>query len=422
MSDDIQQDQIDRFGVADDPLSILRRLENANLSLSEMLVETLHAVRTHLGMDVAFISEFRGESRIFRYLDGNFVPLQLEVGAGDPLDESYCQRVLDGRLPELIQDAASLPEAQAIPATKAWPVGAHLSVPMRFSDGRLYGTFCCFSTTPDKSLDERDLKTLRLFADFAGRLLERHALNEMRYAETLTRIRSVLEQKAYSVVYQPIVHLVENRIVGHEALARFSAQPQRTPDKWFAEAGLVGLQQELEVALIEAALHDFEQLPADSYLSLNVSPGTILSGALNTVLADQPLARLTLEVTEHASVQDYSQLADALEPLRSKGLQLAVDDAGAGYASFRHILKLKPDVIKLDSSLIRNVDSDTGCRALAAALIRFAEETGCKVVAEGVETQEELTMLRRLEVSKAQGYLLGRPLPLHPRLAMSRQA
>ncbi len=422
MSDDIQQDQIDRFGVADDPLSILRRLENANLSLSEMLVETLHAVRTHLGMDVAFISEFRGESRIIRYLDGNFVPLQLEVGAGDPLDESYCQRVLDGRLPELIQDAASLPEAQAIPATKAWPVGAHLSVPLRFSDGRLYGTFCCFSTTPDKSLDERDLKTLRLFADFAGRLLERHALNEMRYAETLTRIRSVLEQKAYSVVYQPIVHLVENRIVGHEALARFSAQPQRTPDKWFAEAGLVGLQQELEVALIEAALHDFEQLPADSYLSLNVSPGTILSGALNTVLADQPLARLTLEVTEHTSVQDYSQLADALEPLRSKGLQLAVDDAGAGYASFRHILKLKPDVIKLDSSLIRNVDSDTGCRALAAALIRFAEETGCKVVAEGVETQEELTMLRRLEVSKAQGYLLGRPLPLHPRLAMSRQA
>ena len=118
MSDDIQQDQIDRFGVVDDPLSILRRLENANLSLSEMLVETLHAVRTHLGMDVAFISEFRGESRIFRYLDGNFVPLQLEVGAGDPLDESYCQRVLDGRLPELIQDAASLPEAQAMPATK----------------------------------------------------------------------------------------------------------------------------------------------------------------------------------------------------------------------------------------------------------------------------------------------------------------
>ncbi|KIZ33739.1 GAF domain-containing protein, partial [Stutzerimonas stutzeri] len=178
MSDDIQQDQVDQLGMADDPLSILRRLESANLSLSEMLVETLHAVRTHLGMDVAFISEFRGGSRIFRYLDGNFVPLQLEVGACDPLDDSYCQRVLDGRLPELIQDAATLPEALAMPVTKALPVGAHLSVPLRFSDGRLYGTFCCFSTTPDNSLNERDLNTLRLFADFAGRLLERHALNE----------------------------------------------------------------------------------------------------------------------------------------------------------------------------------------------------------------------------------------------------
>jgi EAL domain-containing protein (putative c-di-GMP-specific phosphodiesterase class I) len=118
-----------------------------------------------------------------------------------------------------------------------------------------------------------------------------------------------------------------------------------------------------------------------------------------------------------ACVQDYALLAEALEPLRSKGLRLAVDDAGAGYASFRHILKLKPDVIKLDSSLIRNIDSDTGSRALAAALIRFAEETGCKVVAEGVETREELAMLRRLEVNKAQGYLLGRPMPLHARVA-----
>lgn len=219
------------------------------------------------------------------------------------------------------------------------------------------------------------------------------------------------------MVYQPIVHLVENRIVGHEALARFSAEPQRTPDKWFDEAGQVGLQQELEVALIEAALKGMDRLPPDSYLSLNVSPDTILAGALDNVLAHQPMVRLMLEVTEHACVQDYALLAEALEPLRSKGLRLAVDDAGAGYASFRHILKLKPDVIKLDSSLIRNIDSDTGSRALAAALIRFAEETGCKVVAEGVETREELAMLRRLEVNKAQGYLLGRPMPLHARVA-----
>lgn len=123
----------------------------------------------------------------------------------------------------------------------------------------------------------------------------------------------------------------------------------------------MGLQKELEIALIEAALQGFDRLPADSYLSLNVSPETILSGAVGEVLASQPLDRLMLEVTEHALVQDYERLAEALEPLRREGLRLAVDDAGAGYASFRHILKLKPDVIKLDASLIRNVDSDTGC-------------------------------------------------------------
>ena len=295
MSDDVQPNQADRFTVTDDPVSILLRLEEANVSLSEMLAETLHAVRTHLAMDVAFISEFRGGSRVFRYLDGNFVPLQLAIDACDPLEDSYCQRVLDGRLPELIQDAALLPEALAMPVTKALPVGAHLSVPLRFSDGRLYGTFCCFSTMPDGSLNERDLNTLRLFAEFAARLLERHARSELLFTEKVNRIRSVLERHAYSVVYQPIVHLLENRIVGYEALARFSATPVRSPDLWFAEADSVGLQPELETALIEEALKALAFLPEHVYMSLNVSPTTVLTGALSAVLADQPLDRLLLE-------------------------------------------------------------------------------------------------------------------------------
>ena len=143
------------------------------------------------------------------------------------------------------------------------------------------------------------------------------------------------------------------------------------------------------------------------YWAAVVKPGTILYelGGVSEELARATLARRV------AAVRTFTAW------LRREGLRLAVDDAGAGYASFRHILKLKPDVIKLDASLIRNVDSDTGCRALAAALIRFAEETGCKVVAEGVETQEELAMLRRLAVNKAQGYLLGRPSALSARVA-----
>ncbi|WP_274597403.1 EAL domain-containing protein [Pseudomonas sp. SST3] len=126
----------------------------------------------------------------------------------------------------------------------------------------------------------------------------------------------------------------------------------------------------------------------------------------------QPLHRLMLEVTEHTSIVDYMQVAAILDPLRQRGLRLAVDDAGAGYASFRHILKLKPDVIKLDRSLISNLDSDSDCCAMAAALIRFAEETGSKIIAEGVETDAELAVLRELRVTKAQGFLLGKPQPM----------
>lgn len=408
----LKQPAVDGVMRGFDPVAFLTQRNKDDPSIGGMLCEALHSVRKHLGMEVAFVAEFSNGARVFRHVDGSTEQLTLRVGDSNPLEDSYCQRVVDGRLPALIRDAVQLPEALQLPVTRELPVGAHLSVPIRFSDGRVYGTFCCFSTCPDESLNERDLNTLRLFADFAARLLECQAKGERGYDEVHARISAVLAERAYAVVYQPIVHLVEDRVVGHEALARFSVAPERSPDQWFAEAAQVGLQQALEVALIEAALQGLGQLPGDSYLSLNVSPATILAGALDAALEGQPLHRLMLEVTEHASVPDYACMAAALRPLRERGLLLAVDDAGAGYASFRHILKLKPDVIKLDGSLIHNLDSDTDCRALAAALIRFAEETGCKVVAEGVETEAELAVLRRLQVNKAQGYLLGRPASL----------
>lgn len=214
------------------------------------------------------------------------------------------------------------------------------------------------------------------------------------------------------MVYQPIIRVDQHKVVGYEALARFSAEPVRSPDQWFNEAAEVGLQEELELAVIKKALQGLAHLPEDTYLSLNVSPETLLKGSVASVLEGYPFERLMLEVTEHVSVTDYSLIATVLVPMRQRGLRLAVDDAGAGFASFRHILKLQPDVIKLDVSLIRRIDTDTGCRAFTAAIVRFAEETGSQVVAEGVETDAELNALRKLKVNKAQGYLLGRPTPI----------
>jgi EAL domain-containing protein (putative c-di-GMP-specific phosphodiesterase class I) len=401
----------DRPGDNGDSL-LIEQSGQATLSIGEMLTDALAAVRNHLRMEVAFIGEFREGRRVFRQLEGRYQAFELAVGEGGPLAESYCQRIVDGRLPELIRNAAELKEALALPATQALPVGAHMSVPIRFSDGSLYGTFCCFSRQPDHSLDESDLNTLRLFARFAGKLLERHALSERQRAEALERVQRVIDRRDFRSVYQPIFHLADDRLIGYEALARFRPEPYRTPDVWFDEAGAVGLRTQLELMLLRSALEALPSIAHDVYLSLNVCPSALLDGRVVELLAEQPLHRLMLEVTEHTSIVDYSPIGAMLEPLRQRGLRLAVDDAGAGYASFRHILRLKPDVIKLDRSLISNVDSDTDRFAMAAALIRFAEQTGSKIVAEGVETPAELGALRRLHVDNAQGYLLGMPQPL----------
>ena len=230
--------------------------------------------------------------------------------------------------------------------------------------------------------------------------------------EDVSCIRSIISQRQFSIAYQPIYSLIENRIAGLECLTRFSTLPSRPTEEWFSEAAEVGLGVELELAVMRMALASFPLLPADIYLAINVSPATLLSGRLGSALSGVPADRIVLEITEHAHISDYNELMRAFQPLRNRGVRLAVDDAGAGYASLRHILSLQPHFIKLDMSLTRNIDSDGARRALASALIEFAAKTGSEIVAEGVETASELKALQALGVKTAQGYYLGRPTPL----------
>ncbi|CUA95911.1 EAL domain-containing protein [Thiomonas bhubaneswarensis] len=382
------------------------------LSTDDLVLSALHSMRTLVGMEVAFVSQFKKGRRIFRYVEPLDNPVALHVGDSDPLEESYCHRIATGQLPELMHDARLLDATQDIAATLALPVGAHLSVPIRLSDGDVYGEFCCFSRTADPTLDARDVETMRCFADITAKFIDQQAREEQRRDELLSRHTAVLQAQRFSIVYQPIVHLDSGRIVGYEALTRFLDEPVRTPDVWFAEAAEVGLQQALERAVLTKALSQLERLPAPSYLSINASPETVLAGALQQALGDYPLERIVLELTEHTLVHDYPGIVEVLSPLRKRGLRLAVDDAGAGFASFRHIVELHPDIIKLDNSLIRQIDTHQGYRALADALIRFAHQTGSVVIAEGVETQAQRTILKSLQADEAQGYLLGRPAPI----------
>ncbi len=298
----------------------------------------------------------------------------------------------------------------AMPVTAALPVGGHLSVPIRLKDGRLYGTFCCFNYTPDYSLNDRDLRTMRAFAEVTGHLLDREISERQERDDMIARINSVIEQDQISIVYQPIYKLDGNAVVGFEGLARFPDARSRPPSEWFEEAAGVGLSVNLETAAIDKALAALPLLPPDIYLSINISPAALVSREFTAVL-DGAANQIVIEVTEHASISDYAGLRQVIEPLRRRGLRLAVDDAGAGYASLRHILSLEPDLIKMDASLTRNIDRDPARRALASSLITFAKDIGSQVLAEGIETDTELDVLRDLGVTFGQGYFLGRPMP-----------
>lgn len=226
------------------------------------------------------------------------------------------------------------------------------------------------------------------------------------------RIRNVLAAGSIPLAFQPIIDLAEESVVGVEVLARFAGPPQRGPERWFAEANAVGLGIDLEMLSIRQALTALPGLSPPLYLSVNISPLAAASPSLADVLAGAPLQRLVLEITEHERVADYDALNRQLAPLRQEGLRVAVDDAGSGFASFRHVLKLSPDIVKLDTSLVHEIDNDSLLRALGYTLTAFASALGAQVVAEGVETQREVDALRFLGVRFAQGYHLGRPVNL----------
>ncbi|MDF7775144.1 EAL domain-containing protein [Sphingomonas sp. AOB5] len=370
----------------------------------------LEAVRLHLGMEIAYTSRYVGDEREFTHISSD---LQLPAAPGDrePLEQSFCYYVLQGRLPELIHDARQYELAASVPIVNALPVGAHLNVPLRYKDGSIYGSFCCLSRAVDTTLTQRDLNTMRVFADLAMEQIERDRDADARRQVMIDRIQNAIDSGQPAIFLQPIHRLDTGRSAGCEALARFTDASKRPPNEWFDEAFEVGMGTELELAAIRNALAGAAYAPADHYVSINVSPETALSGKLGPMLEAAGRSNLVLEVTEHSGVEDYQALRDALLELRRYG-RIAIDDFGAGYSSLRHIISLEPDILKLDMSLVRGIHLDPARRALASAMVGFAGRVNASIVAEGVELPEENAVLRDLGVTYGQGYLFSRPMPL----------
>ncbi len=231
--------------------------------------------------------------------------------------------------------------------------------------------------------------------------------------ESRNRIEAVLEDpEEMTMVFQPIVDLETDAVLAVEALSRFELEPRRAPDRWFAEANEVGLGVELEMLAVAKALTDRPMLPEGVGLTINVGPQTIMCPQFAEALSGTTGQGLVVELTEHNRVEDYPGLVTTLLAFRRSGTRLAIDDTGAGYSSLSHILKLAPDFIKLDRDLVNGIDLDPVRRALTSSLVSFATESGAPVIAEGVETKDELEALRHLGIRYVQGHLVGRPSPI----------
>jgi len=372
------------------------------------LVRTLLGVlRQRLGLDTAWLSSFQDDTQTIEVLDGDAASFGLSPGLRTPLSESYCVRVIDGRLPSVVPDTSQNQTTHALAATDEMGLGAYVGVPVPGHAGATSGMVCLVSQEPKPYLGDDDLRLVKQAAELIGTLIE----SPVRQADSVDRrsaIRRVVSELDFEVVFQAIHDVASGRVVGVEALARFPCEPFR-PDAFFAEAAQLGIGIQLETAIVRRVLSLLPQLPDDVFVSINISPAAALVAPWSELLADVEPSRIVLEITEHDAVPNYGALDDVLEGCRAQGVRVAVDDVGAGFASFSHVLELAPEFVKIDHSIIRHIDVDDARRRLAQAIAEFAGQFGAMVIAEGVESQRELDAVRAAGIGCAQGFFLSRP-------------
>jgi EAL domain-containing protein (putative c-di-GMP-specific phosphodiesterase class I) len=397
----------------------LERLTDAS-SYADAVHRLLTVARTHTRMSIAWVSEFVGTDQVLRFVDcepGTAAPAE---GSCMPLDGTYCARVLDGSFPPLIPDARRAAAAALLDLSPDVNIGAYIGVPLLGPTGAAVGMLCAVDPMARTHLEGRDLAALQLLAQVLHDLQQR-AVTAQESQQERRALRSavtdVLAGTGRHPVLQPIVDLTTGRVYAVEGLTRFTApspaQPGeaalRSPAQWFDDASRLDLREDLDLATAEAVLDLLDTVPPDVAVTINLGPATLVTERVVDLLAGRELHRIVVEITEHAPVADYAALAAALRPYRDRGLRLAVDDAGAGYASLCHVLSVDPDLVKIDMALTRGADTDLARRTLLRALASFADGVGCRLVAEGVETEAELATIADCGISLVQGYVLAPP-------------
>lgn len=366
----------------------------ADADSDAVIQHLLAAARTMLGMEVAFVTKWHGAVEKLVHLNGDSAGLDWVVGMTIPAART----------------APRLPGSRRPPGA-APTVTTTVSVPLTLADGSRYGALGAATQLPHPARTDTDPSMLgflaRLMAEEISKLDSR-ALSRISRRQTIT---GYLEPGAIDIHLQPIVDLKTGQLLGVEALSRF-ADHHDSPEDVFAVAHQAGLGTALELAAIRTALTALDSLPPAVYLSVNAAPDTVVAPALQTLLGQVACERVVLELTEHIAFTDQPRLKESLAELKTRGLRVAVDDTGSGFASLQNILALAPEVIKLDRALATGIDRDPVRQALTRALSGFAADCGASMVVEGIETRAELTTLRALGVCGGQGFYLGRPVPL----------
>ncbi len=374
----------------------------------------VHQARELLGAQVLFLGRIHGGRQTYTVVDVDehaALPPRIREGEEIAVEQTYCSMLLTGELPAVVANARVHPLTSALAITAEVGIGAYCGVPVTLPGGTVWGTLCGLNSQAGTPWSASQVQALATIATLIGKALhESRQLSAQRESELATFAGLLSGQRRRTVV-QPIVELASGATCGYEVLSRFSdttGAPLR-PDHVFATAARLGIQLTLEHAAVTSALQLVPDLPAGTYLSVNLSPRTIVHPATYDLLRAHPLQQVVVEMTEHEQITDYPSITNALDALRARGARLAIDDTGAGFAGLQHLARLRPDIVKLDMSFVHGIDQDPTLRAVARAVASFAAEVGAALVAEGIEKHAELTQLRALGATHGQGYLLGRP-------------
>jgi EAL domain-containing protein (putative c-di-GMP-specific phosphodiesterase class I) len=379
----------------------LARLEQAD-SLQATAARVCEEALRLDGIDAAAVYSFSAS--------GAVVPLALggatsgQEAVGEPIDDDRAMHLQACALQGTWIDRCKTSTFRA-----SDDLAGEAFAPMRWDD-RTVGVVAMAARSPVDAtrLPER-ISTFTEFGVVSAALMGPALAEQRHLAEIREGLERVISDHAYTPVFQSVVRLSDRAVVGYEALTRF--RDGTRPDVRFMEAHAAGMSVKLELACLSDQLEASAWLPEGTWVSLNVSPA--LATAVVPLLSALERAEraVVLEITEHVEIGDYRQLVEALDLVRSHA-RLAVDDAGAGYAGLRHILELRPQFVKLDLSLVRNIDTDRARQAMVAGMAHFARDSGCELIAEGIETEHELAELVRLGVRLGQGYLFGKPGPI----------